>query len=282
MREISLDELKRIELDILRDVDSFCEKHSIRYYLCGGTLLGAIRHKGFIPWDDDIDIIMPRNDYMKFLQLYNLNNSNYLVHSSFNDDDWYASFAEVEDTRTIKEYLGFSNKTRCGVNIDVFPTDGSPNNYLLRRTYWWINNVLSRIAVLSYQEYKVSKHYSDLDTGFSSIKTLLRTTIKFLAIPVARMTRVFNINLLVNKLAMRFDVSNSKYIGCSVFPHYGYRECIKAEGFLNVMKREFEGEFFNTPLAYEEYLSNLYRDYMKIPPKDKQVSHHDFIAYWKD
>lgn len=282
MREISIEEVKEIQLRILIDVQKFCIHNNLRYYLAGGTLLGAIRHKGFIPWDDDIDIIMPRKDYMIFNKMYNYKNDRYKVHSVFNDNEWGSTFAVVEDVRTKKIYDDFNNSYDIGVCIDVFPTDGSPNNLFERRIYWNILNFFSRIAILSVQKFKVSRHYVDRETVCGELKTYLRTVIKFLAIPIARLTKTINLNLLINKIAMKFDVDESKYIGVSTFPHYGYKECVEATGFLKIEKRMFEGELFNTPYNYDEYLSNLYGDYMKIPPKEKQVSHHNFKAYWKD
>ena len=281
MREMSLEEIKECELNILKYLDQFCKKHNLRYFLAGGTLIGAIRHKGFIPWDDDIDIIMPRPDYTKLLRILNSKNSIYRVHSCF-DGEWRSTFAIIEDTRTKKEYLGFNQNKSVGVDIDIFPTDGTPNNYYLRRCFFFLLNRLSNIVTLSDQKFKISKHYVDKDTRFTYVKTMLRTFVKFLAIPIARITRVFNLSLLINKIAMHYDVYNSKFIGVSVMPHYGYKECIHAEGFLEIENRLFEGDYYSTPLHYDEYLSNLYGDYMKMPPIDKQVSHHDFIAYWKD
>ncbi|WP_298463816.1 LicD family protein [uncultured Mitsuokella sp.] len=108
MKKIDNETLKVLELDILKDVADFCEENGLRYYLCGGTLLGCIRHHGFIPWDDDIDIIMPRPDYMKFIKLYNNKESVYRVNSLETDSSWYSAFAEVEDTRTLKIYTGFN------------------------------------------------------------------------------------------------------------------------------------------------------------------------------
>ena len=282
VEKIGNEQLKNIELAILLDVANFCEANSIRYYLCGGTLIGAIRHKGVIPWDDDIDIIMPRPDYMKFLKLYNQRDSFYRVNSVFNDSDWYSTFAEVEDIRTVKIYNGFNQKSVHGVNIDIFPTDGSPDDERKRKRFWKINNFLARVATLSNQRFKVSKHFSDQTTGFSTIKTYIRTGVKFLAIPLARCTKPFHLNLLINKRAMKYDVDSSEFIGASTFPHYGYKECIHGKPFLKITKRQFEGYMLNTPDNYGEYLGNLYGDYMKVPPKDKQVSHHDFEAYWKD
>lgn len=282
MREISNVELKELEFDILKDVAEFCEKNKIRYYLCGGTLIGAIRHKGFIPWDDDIDIIMPRPDYVKFNNFYNKRDSHYKVHSLFTDKHWYSTFAEVEDTRTIKIYKGFSQMGTFGVNIDIFPTDGSPNKNFSRKLFWKTNNVLTRIATLSFQKFTVSKHFADQDVKNSKLKTMLRTGVKFIAIPIARCFRPFNLNWIVTKRAMQYNVDTSEYIGVSTFPHYGYKECVKGIPFLRIKKRKFENMYFNTPDYYEEYLGNLYGDYMKMPPKSKQVSHHDFSVYWKE
>ena len=128
VKELTIEELKAVELNILKDVAKFCEKHDIKYFLCGGTLLGAIRHKGFIPWDDDIDIAMPREDYERFFKLYNSSNTRYHADSLENNPNWHMSFGRVGDTATVlyehtlkekyKEYHAF---------IDVFPVDGIPS-----------------------------------------------------------------------------------------------------------------------------------------------------------
>lgn len=282
MKEISPKEIKKIELEILKDVARFCDENAIDYYLAGGTLLGAIRHQGFIPWDDDIDIIMPRPDYMKFLASYNASTTIYKVNSIYNTDNWYATFAEVEDNRTVRVNAGFENNHKMALSIDVFPMDGSPENYLCRRFFWGLNNFLARVFILSTQSFKCSRHYADQDIAFSRIRTFLRTGLKWFFIPLAKCTKIYNLNLMINKLAAHYNVATSTYVGCSVFPHYGYAECIHRKSFLKTTKRIFERSMFNTPTDYDEYLSNLYGDYMRIPPENKRISHHDFKAYWKD
>ena len=100
MKKIETEEMKKLELDMLIDVAKFCDENDIRYYLSGGTLLGAVRHKGFIPWDDDIDISMPRPDYLKFVSTYNGSSEFYQVQSIENNDKYWRTFAKVFDTRT--------------------------------------------------------------------------------------------------------------------------------------------------------------------------------------
>ena len=100
MRKISDEDMKALALTMLKDVAKFCDDHNIKYYLCGGTLLGAVRHKGFIPWDDDIDIMMPRPDYLRFLELYNGTNPRYVVKAIENDETYWRTFAKVFDTAT--------------------------------------------------------------------------------------------------------------------------------------------------------------------------------------
>ena len=281
MRELTDDEVKCITLDILRNIANFCDEHDIRYYLCGGTLLGAIRHKGFIPWDDDIDIIMPRPDYIRFNSIYNQHNERYKVRSLYTEKDWDSTFATVEDSRTVRGYLGFSTTVERGINVDILPIDGAPENYFIRKLFWYTNNILTRIAILSVQKFKISHYYNNQPSKYVKVKKYIRTGIKFFAIPFAKTLKIFNFNRLVTKLASQFNVDTSTYIGVSTFPHYGYRECIKGAPFLKIKKRKFENEFFNTPDNYEEYLSNLYGDFMKLPPKKFQVTHHDFKSYWK-
>lgn len=282
MKNITIEQIKQIELEILEDVASFCDKYNLRYYLCGGTLIGAIRHKGFIPWDDDIDIIMPRPDYIKFVRLYNSHRKDYKVHSNFTDKYWYSTFAEVEDTRTKKIYKGFNLEGDYGITIDIFPIDGSPDNRIKRKIFWTINNFLTRIATLSKLNFSISYHFVDQDKRFSTIRTLVRTGIKFLGIPVARfICKFWDLNRIVTQRAMKYDVDKSEYIGVSTFPHYGYKECIRRGPFLKQKLRIFEGKYFSTPDYYDEYLKNLYGDYMKMPPKEKQVPHHNFVAYWR-
>lgn len=283
MKKIDNATLKNLELNILKDVADFCEENGLRYYLCGGTLLGCIRHHGFIPWDDDIDIIMPRPDYMKFIKLYNNKESVYRVNSLETDSSWYSAFAEVEDTRTLKIYTGFNISNNHGINIDVFPTDGSPNDSIKRKIFWKINNLLMRISTLSQLNFSVSRHFVDQEKRFTLLRTWSRTFIKFLGIPIASLLCSFlDLRKIVEKRAMRYDVDQSEYIGCSTFPHYSYKECVKGKPFLKIVKRKFEDRYFCTPGNYDEYLTNLYGDYMRLPPEEKRVTHHNFVAYWKD
>ena len=101
MKQITSEEMKSIELNILKDVADFCDRNQLRYFLCGGTLLGAVRHHGFIPWDDDMDIAMPREDYKKFLMTYNQGKSKYRASAIENNPNWHMPFGRVEDLSTI-------------------------------------------------------------------------------------------------------------------------------------------------------------------------------------
>ena len=155
MRAINSDELKSIQLDLLQKTADFCENNGLRYFLCGGTLIGAIRHKGYIPWDDDIDIAMPRPDYEKFVRIFNLTQNYYQVMSIETDPDYAYAFAKVYENRTVLKELHYpgdafgvyidilyDNRTvlkelhykgSIGVFIDIFPADGVKNTNQIRK-----------------------------------------------------------------------------------------------------------------------------------------------------
>ena len=123
MKEIGIEELKRIQIGILKHLDAFCNENNLKYFMCGGTLLGAVRHKGFIPWDDDIDIMMKREDYDKLIELYPKNdNSNFKLFSYELDKSFPYPFAKMDDFRTIFEEE-INDSYKIGVNIDIFPID---------------------------------------------------------------------------------------------------------------------------------------------------------------
>lgn len=126
MRNISFEEMKKVELEILSFFADFCETHNLRYFLAYGTLIGAIRHKGFIPWDDDVDIQMPREDYDILISLFNIgNDSPYRLISPLEKQSCY-TIVKIIDTRTIKIENGIKNDP-LGIDIDIFPLDGIPS-----------------------------------------------------------------------------------------------------------------------------------------------------------
>ena len=259
MKEITINELKKIALSILIDVSKFCDNNGLTYYLCGGTLLGAIRHHGFIPWDDDIDIYMPRNDYEKFLNLYKSND--YKVFCWKMQKDYYLPSAKVIDCRTCLFETKCKSVENIGVFIDIFPLDGLSNNI----------NISKKILTKNAQKMRLNMF------TIMTIDTFLKKTLQFFV------KMIFSSRFLckqIEKQSRKYDFENSEYVGVA-FGYYGSREIMPKYIFESTTKVEFEGKLFSAPLHYDEYLTRLYGNYMELPSKDKQITHHSFKAYWK-
>lgn len=269
--ELSLEEIKKIELDILKDIHRVCENNGLRYYLAGGTLLGAIRHKGFIPWDDDIDILMPRPDYMKFIKIYeNEGDKKYKLTSPYNNKNHLYTFTKVFDTRTIKieNGLNYDSENIGGIEVDVFPTDGLPDNIDKSNKYFRKQKLLFHLYSFSVTKKSVNKNI---------IKRIIKNTIVYICRLIGKQRFI----KVINNNAMKYEFDKSNYIGLSVTTYYGSKERIEKKHYIEQIKVEFEGYLFNAPKNYDQYLSNLYGDYMKLPPEDKRVTHHEYEAYWK-
>ena len=268
MRQLTIDETKTKELDILKSVRDFCDAHQLRYYLCGGTLIGAVRHKGFIPWDDDIDIIMPRPDYMEFIKLFPEEGVNgYKLMSPYNDKECFITFSKVYDTTTLKKDREVSSKYwKCGIDIDVFPTDGVPNE--------------SEIDSFFRKQYRDFHIFLALVGGFEFKGSVPKKIVKAIVtalIKIAGSVGIFNANkmaLKINNRAMKYSVNEANKIAVSIFPHYGKREIVSKEAFLKQIILPFEDDMFTAPSSYDEYLSSLYGDYIKLPPKEKKSTSH--------
>jgi len=267
MQQIELEELKKIQLNILKDVHEYCEKNDLIYVLGWGTLLGAIRHNGFIPWDDDIDILMPRKDYEKFLNSYG--GDYYNVVSRRNRLSYHLPFAKVIDCRTtLKEDSPLCDE--IGVYIDIFPMDFVPGNKqerlrLFKKTSWLFR-------VIDYKT--VSKK---LEKGFKQ---------KILHAAVRLLTKPLSIYHLIDKLdrLARCNDGQKEWgdISCVVWDKRPEKRMLPYKSYFEREKHVFEKEEFYTPREYDLYLTALYGDYMTLPPLDKRCSHHAFKAFWKN
>lgn len=268
MEQMTIEQMKKVELGILLDVAEFCEENGITYYLCGGTLIGAVRHQGFIPWDDDIDIEMPREDYMKFVHTYG-KRGNYRVLSIYNDPSYYQSSAKVVDDSTILiENIDITEK--IGVYIDIFPLDNLNDDY--ETSVRLCNKIKPYRNALQLKTIKVSPNRGIL-------KNIVLIVGKFLLSVVDYRYLVKKIDTLAQKHNL---ASNSRYVGVISTMIYGEREIMERRFFNAGQKLCFEGNMLNCPLHYHEVLSRMYGDYMQLPPEEKRVTHHANMAYWKE
>ena len=262
MREISVEEHKKMALDVLVKVADFCDKNDITYYLAYGTLLGAVRHGGFIPWDDDIDIIMPRPDYERFIKIFD-ENIGLKITSPHSDLPFYY-FTKVYNPNTLKEEpIDYKGREPFGVDIDIFPLDGFPED---------INESKKIIE-------KAKKINRDLLLSISQKKkrNVLKTA-------YVKYTKFVGQKKYVNKytkISTQYDYTTSKLVG-GVDPYDGMRDIfVKDEVFYDKVKIKFEDYEFWAPAGYVNYLTSKYGDYMTPPPADQQVTHHINKIYIK-
>ena len=272
MREITdVGELRDVELELLKKVDVFCKASGIRCFLSGGTLLGAIRHKGFIPWDDDIDVMMPRPDYERFCREFSAPDAS--VHTFENDPNYFYPYAKVYDDRTLL-VEDRDPKGRYAVCVDVFPVDGVADRGKAARLL--LREQRSCYAVLSFRRApplfrrRTWKKQLALWLGspFRLIPGLIRRSLARRALQ--RLDRAVS--------AIPFD--SAPFAGCVVWG-YGLGEIVPQSDFATSVDVLFEDGTFLAMSGWKDYLSGIYGDYMTPPPPDKRVTHHDFRAWWK-
>ena len=267
-RVLTTDEVKDIELKLLIEFDRLCKENGLYYVLCGGTLLGAVRHKGFIPWDDDIDVLMPRKYYDRLLNVKNIDLSSlpeYVELASWKSGSTDYPFIKLIDKRTVIDSKYNDDRKTNHLWIDIFPIDGNPESDIELKKLYRKSKFYRRILLL-----KMAR----LGQGKSFIKRAMKPALKLLFLPVS----IKWICKRIDALAKTYDVESSKYLGGVVWG-YGTCERIDKESFLHPVSIEFEGHFFNAPSNYDEYLTNLYGDYLKMPPVEKRVT-HEMMAYF--
>lgn len=262
---INVDELKKIQLDMLVYIADFCDRNDIKYFLAYGTLIGCVRHKGYIPWDDDIDICMPRPDYDRFLELFNKETPKYQVVSFELNKNYGLPFAKVNDTRTMMSESMYSQDV-YGVYIDVFPLDGCDKEGKLIEKGMWLRQLINAKRAVLNQPGRTFKKKVILTLG----------KLALLFVPLSKILE------RIQNLCKTIPYDKAEYVA--------YIPCLKGDGrkvlFLKsdlqeTTTGEFEGHTFSIPKNYDLYLTKIYGNYMELPPVADRVSTHVFKAWWK-
>lgn len=258
MRKIELEEMKRLQIQILDYVDAFCHKHHITYSLSAGTLLGAVRHQGYIPWDDDIDIQLLRDDYERFITSWRSESHPYEFLHISTHPFLGVPFAKVSDPRTCVKEPGVKS---VGVNIDVFPIDKVTNeqDFICRH---------AQVRRLYVDVWRKMREWSwRPNIIFWKVCAWFRTPQKDL--------------LQLDQIAKAKNQEDApllfEMIGGRTF-HTPWSK----EAFSHTVEVTFEGRTYPAFVGYDEYLRAAYGDYMQLPPIEKRVTHHHVEAWWKD
>lgn len=266
MTQLSLQEIKQTEFNILKTYADYCKQNNLTYFLCGGTLLGAVRHKGFIPWDDDIDVFMPRPDFEKFVELTKENGISEYYDSCFYRDTKIKvdyPFIKIVDNRTKVIEKTKNEDNLLGIWIDVFPIDGFSNNMFINKLFCTRKQFWKRLC------FTYSDDLSKVDKKKKLAKMLVMPFLKIMG-----QKRLFG---KLENICRKYDFEKSKNVGCTVWG-YKIKELMKKTDLLPPSKVTFVEIEFNAPAVPSAYLSSLYGDFMQLPPEEKRIN-HEMLAY---
>ena len=265
MKQITeVSELRGIQIAILDNIVEFCDRHGIKYSLCGGTLIGALRHKGYIPWDDDIDLYMMRSEYERFLSLYNKEQEQKL--SSFRllspeiSKNYIYSFGKVVDNRTVMhedEVKGYE----LGVYVDIFPIDYCKEDDKARSRQFKLMNIFYKMRRAK------KSHANFMNSRLSYL------CYKYFPLPVSAVSWLEDRFVFLRKpTSLVSNMHNNKM---------PITQCYAADFMEKLIDVEFEGKYYKAMEDYDTYLRRTYKfHYMTLPPEDQRIHHH-FKAWWK-
>lgn len=262
-KTLSSIEQKQILLGLLKFFDKTCRDNGIKYSLIGGSLIGAIRHKGFIPWDDDVDVIMMPGEYKKLLNVLKKTKSHYALLTPGSSKTYRCPFSKLVDTRTTVEEMGYNKIENYGVFLDVFCYHYVPNNAFAR-------------LVKCCRQYFLKKMFAVLELNPKTEEGVLK---RILYLP----SKLVPARLIKRRYA---GICNSnkptKYI-FSNWPTYGIRQETQfsknVSSYIDVRFEDMKAMVFS---GYDEILKNTFGDYMKLPPKEKRVSPHKMDIKWRN
>ena len=264
MRKLNLKEIQQIELNILIFFADVCAKNNLRYGLTSGTLLGAVRHGGFIPWDDDIDVVMPRPDYLKLINIMNSENGEYILKSPYNDSEYIYEYAKLMDARTVLIEEPGNLAIKMSVYIDIFPVDGVPTTVDKQlKQFKKVKKMQTLYAAIVRSRYKIK-----YTTGLT--RTIWMVMSIFNKIKLDRV--IFR---ALEHISMKYKFDQSSY--CAVLTGQGMKEVFSKEEYDLKGKVVFEGKKFCTYTNPESYLEQFFGDYKKLPPMEQRHGHNNEV-----
>ncbi|MCP0886773.1 LicD family protein [Ligilactobacillus sp. WILCCON 0076] len=258
---MKIEEIHIVELKLLAKFKQICDKNKLKYFLIGGSLLGAVRHKGFIPWDDDVDVGMLRGDYDKMLRILpqELKDSAYFLQTPWSDEHYGLSYAKLLNCDyTIQEKFNY-NDARSGLFIDIFPFDAIPISKLSRN-----------LQMLQY------KRYNDqllLKLNYSPFPLPGRDYIKEKI--AQNMEEIDSLKVKREEAMCQYELDTFLPECKNLASQYSYdKEVIERENLDKLKEVPFENLMLNVPCAYDQILTTMYGDYMKLPPVERRINKH--------
>lgn len=270
MKELSIREIQLHTLEIMKVIDDIARKNNLKYTLFYGSLIGAVRHKGFIPWDDDLDIVMPREDYNK-LETYFIEHGKdllpYKLFSYKTNSDYPFFINRICDTNY---YMVADNEVPCGMGtfIDIYPFDAAGNGK--------VDFTYKRARFYS------SMYYMKSRKKYVPAKRPIENMIKKVVYLISKLYTKEHLQNSLNRISSTYDYSTSEFVTCLVWGFVNNRPLFKKSDIEDLISVSFEDANFYIPKNYDEILTKYYGNYMELPPENERVGHHSYKIYEKD
>ena len=268
MKELTLKESQHESLKVLIEIRDICNKHGWTYYLTWGTLIGAARHQGFIPWDDDIDILIPRSDFTQFVDyMENEYTGKLVIHTRSNTKNYPWGIPRVSnDAFQFVSKVKQQKPYELGVFVDIYPLDN------------WCSSSERSMEFTSARD-RLSKMYRAYMNPFDTkdlwkipLRILKKIMFSFITLGVENKGKYVDDRIL--ELVQKYTSDDDCWVGCPIW--CDFKTPYEKKWFENSVELEFEHEIFSAPAGYDSFLRRAYGDYMQLPPEDKRVPSHDY------